>query len=144
MSGGRAPNPSAVDTVAAQFRSAEPTFRTTARPDPYVSERTTVPRDRRSSAFECRSGWMGRINCPSVGYSTVMTRRPVLVAAWLWAIVLALLAGRASYAVVRVLGPDVLLGALVLVAVGAVVVQVRRRGLSLRAHALTDKASIGS
>ena len=26
----------------------------------------------------------------------------------------------------------------------AVVVQVRRRGLSLRAHALTDKASIGS
>jgi hypothetical protein len=36
------------------------------------------------------------------------------------------------------------LGALVLVGVGAVVVQVRRRGLSLRAHALTDKASIGS
>jgi hypothetical protein len=80
----------------------------------------------------------------SVGYSTAMTRRPVLAAAWLWAIVLALLAGRASYAVVRVLGPDVMLGALVLVAVGAVVVQVRRRGLSLRAHALTDEASIGS
>jgi hypothetical protein len=84
------------------------------------------------------------MNCRSVGYSTVMTRRPVLLAAWLWAIVLALLAGRASYAVVRVLGPDLLLGALVLVAVGVVVVQVRRRGLSLRAHALTDKASIGS
>ena len=86
----------------------------------------------------------GRMNCRSVGYSTVMTRRPVLVAAWLWAIVLALLAGRASYAVVRVLGPDIVLGALVLVGGGAVVVQVRRRGLSLRAHALTDKASIGS
>ena len=36
------------------------------------------------------------------------------------------------------------LGALALIAVGAVVVQVRRRGVSLRAHALTDKASIGS
>ena len=84
------------------------------------------------------------MNCRSVGYSTVMTRRPVLLAAWLWAIVLALLAGRASYAVVRVLGPDALLGALVLIAVGAVVAQVRRRGVSLRAHALTDKASIGS
>jgi len=84
------------------------------------------------------------MNCRSVGYSTVMTRRPVLVAAWLWAVVLALLAGRASYAVVRVLGPDVLLGALVLVTVGAVAVQVRRRGLPLRGHALTDKASIGS
>jgi len=84
------------------------------------------------------------MNCRSVGYSTIMTRRPVLVAGCLWAIVLALLAGRASYAVVRVLSPDVLLGALVLVAVGAVVVQVRRRGLSLRAHALTDKASNGS
>lgn len=118
-------------------------------PDPYVSERTTIRRDRRSAAFEHLAGWAGRMNCRPVGYSTVMTRRPVLVAAWLWAIVLALLAGRASYAVVRVLGPDVLLGALVLVAVGGVVVRVRRRGLSLRglslrAHALTDKASIGS
>ena len=84
------------------------------------------------------------MNGRMVGYMTSMTRRPIVVAAWLWAIVVLLWAGRASYAVVRVLGPDVLLGALVLVAVGAVVVQVRRRGLSLRAHALTDKASIGS
>ena len=83
------------------------------------------------------------MNCRSVGYCRIMTRRPVLVGAWLWATVLALLAGRASYAVVRVLGPDVLLGALVLVAVGAAVVQVRRRGLPLRGHALTDRASIG-
>jgi hypothetical protein len=120
------------------------TFRTTASPDPYVSERTTAPRDRRSSAFEHWFGWVGRMNCRSVGYCRIMTRRPILVAAWLWATVLALLAGRASYAVVRVLGPDVLLGALVLVAVGAVVVQIRRRGLPLRGHALTHKASIGS
>jgi len=111
---------------------------------PYVSERTTVPRDRRSSAVERRAGWAGEDELSFGGYSTVMTRRPVLVGAWLWAIVLALLAGRASYAVVRVLGPDALLGALVLIAVGAVVAQVRRRGVSLRAHALTDKASIGS
>ena len=120
------------------------TFGTTIRRVPYVSERTTIPPGRQGSAFERRSGWAARMNCRSVGYSTVMTRRPVLVAAWLWAIVLALLAGRASYAVVRVLGPDIVLGALVLVGGGAVVVQVRRRGLSLRAHALTDKASIGS
>jgi hypothetical protein len=73
-----------------------------------------------------------------------MTRRSVLVAAWLWATVVVLLAGRASYAVVRVLGPDVLFGALVLVAVCAAVVQVRRRGLPVRADAVTDRASIGS
>ena len=73
-----------------------------------------------------------------------MTRRPVLVGAWLWAIVLALLAGRASYAVVRYLGPDVVFGALVLVAVAAVVVQVRRRGLPVRARAVTDEASVRS
>jgi hypothetical protein len=84
------------------------------------------------------------MNRRSVGYSTVMTRRPVLVAAWLWATVVVLLAGRASYAVVRVLGPDVLFGALVLVAVGVAVVQVRRRGLAVHAEPVTDKASIGS
>jgi uncharacterized membrane protein len=78
-----------------------------------------------------------------VGYMTSMTRRPVVVAAWLWAIVVLLWAGRASYAVVRYLGPDVLFGALVLVAVAAVVVQVRR-GLPVRARAVTDKASVRS
>jgi uncharacterized membrane protein len=84
------------------------------------------------------------MNRPVVGYMTSMTRRPVVVAAWLWAIVVILWAGRASYAVVRFLGPDVVFGALVLVAIGAAVVLVRRRGLPVRAHTATDKASIGS
>ena len=53
-------------------------------------------------------------------------------------------AGRASYAVVRSLGPDVVFGALVLVAVAAAAIQLRRRGLSVRTRAVTDKASIGS
>ena len=73
-----------------------------------------------------------------------MIRRPVVVAAWLWAIVAVLWAGRASYAVVRSLGPDVVFGALMLVAVAAAAVQVRRRGLSVRTRAVTDKASMGS
>jgi hypothetical protein len=73
-----------------------------------------------------------------------MTRRPGVVAAWLWAIVVVLWAGRASYAVVRFLGPDVVFGALVLVAVATAVVQVRRRGLPVRARTVTDKASIRS
>jgi hypothetical protein len=84
------------------------------------------------------------MNRRSVGYMRSMIRRPVGVAAWLWAIVMVLWAGRASYAVVRFLGPDVVFGALVLVAVAAAVVQVRRRGLPVRTHAVTDKASIGS
>jgi uncharacterized membrane protein len=71
---------------------------------------------------------------------TCMTRRPVVVAAWLWAIVVLLWAGRASYAVVRSVGPDVVFAALVLVAIAAAVVQVRRRGLSMR----TPKAPVGS
>jgi hypothetical protein len=75
---------------------------------------------------------------------TLMTRRPVVVAAWLWAIVVMLWAGRASYAVVRSLGPDVVFAALVLVAVAAAAVQVRRRGLPVRARSVTDKASMGS
>ena len=75
---------------------------------------------------------------------TLMTRRPVVVAAWLWAIVVVLCAGRASYAVVRSLGPDVVFGALVLVAVAAASVQVRRRGLPVRTRTVTDKASLGS
>ena len=75
---------------------------------------------------------------------TLMTRRPVVVAAWLWAIVVVLCAGRASYAVVRSLGPDVVFGALVLVAVAAAAVQVRRRGLPVRTRTVTDKASLGS
>jgi len=75
---------------------------------------------------------------------TLMTRRSVVVAAWLWAIVVVLWAGRASYAVVRALGPDVVFGALMLVAVAAAAVQVRRRGLSVRTRAVTDRASMGS
>ena len=75
---------------------------------------------------------------------TLMTRRPVVVAAWLWAIVVVLWAGRASYAVVRSLGPDVVFGALMLVAVAAAAVQVQRRGLSVRTRAVTDRASMGS
>ena len=73
-----------------------------------------------------------------------MTRRPVVVAAWLWAIVVLLWAGRASYDVVSLLGPDVVFGALVLVAIAAAVVQVRRRGLPLRARAVSGKASVRS
>ena len=84
------------------------------------------------------------MNRRAVGYMTLMTRRPVVVAAWLWAIVVVLWAGRASYAVVRSLGPDVVFGALVLVAIAAAAVQVRRRGLPVRTRAVTDKASIGS
>lgn len=86
----------------------------------------------------------GRMNRRAVGYMTAMTRRPVVVAAWLWAIVVVLWAGRASYAIVRVLGADVVFVALVVVAVGAAVVQVRRHGLPVRARTVTDKASIGS
>jgi hypothetical protein len=77
-----------------------------------------------------------------VGYMTPMTRRHVLVAAWLWAIVVLLWAGRASYELVRFLGPDMVFGALVFVAVAAAVVQVRRRGLPVRARAVTGKASV--
>jgi hypothetical protein len=84
------------------------------------------------------------MNRHAVGYMTLMTRRPVVVAAWLWAIVVMLWAGRASYAVVRSLGPDVVFGALVLVAIAAAVVQVRRRGLAVRTRTVTDKASLGS
>jgi uncharacterized membrane protein len=73
-----------------------------------------------------------------------MTRRPVVVAAWLWAIVVLLWAGRASYDVVSFLGPDVVFGALVVVAVAAAVIQVRRRGLPLRERAVTGKASVRS
>jgi hypothetical protein len=71
---------------------------------------------------------------------TCMTRRPAGVAAWLWAIVVLLWAGRASYAVVRSLGPDVVFAALVLVAIAAAVLQARRRGLSVR----TRRAPVGS
>lgn len=78
------------------------------------------------------------------GYMTLMTRRHAVVAAWLWAIVVLLWAGRATYAVVRYLGPDVVFGALALVAVVAVVMQVRRRGLPLRTRTVTEKTSIGS
>jgi hypothetical protein len=74
---------------------------------------------------------------------TLMTRRPVVVAALLWAIVV-LGAGRASYAVVRLLGADVVFGTLVFVAVAAAPVQMRRRGLPVRAGTVTDEASIGS
>ena len=74
-----------------------------------------------------------------------MTRRPALVAAWLWAIVAALWVGRASYAVLRFLRPDVVFGALVLVAVVGTAVWIRRRGLPVRAaRTVTDKASVGS
>ena len=58
---------------------------------------------------------------------TLMTRRSVVVAAWLWAIVVMLWAGRASYAVVRSLGPDVVFGALMLVAVAAAAIQLAAR-----------------
>jgi hypothetical protein len=81
------------------------------------------------------------MNRPVVGYMRSMTRRPVVVAAWLWTIVVLLWAGRASYDVVRFLGPDVVFGALVFVAVAAVVAHVRRRGLPVRARTVTDKAS---
>jgi hypothetical protein len=84
------------------------------------------------------------MNRDAVGYMTCMTRRPVVAAAWLWAIVVVLWAGRASYAVVRYVGPDVVFGVLVLIAVGAAVVQVRRHGLPVRARTATDKASVGS
>ncbi len=83
------------------------------------------------------------MNDRGVGYMRSMTRRPV-VAAWLWAIVVLLWAGRTSYDLVRFVGPDVLFGALVLVAAAAAVLQVRRRGLPVRARAATDKASIRS
>jgi hypothetical protein len=79
-----------------------------------------------------------------VGYMTAMTHRPVLVAAWLWATVVVLLAGRASFAVVRVVGPDVVFGALLFVAVAAAAVQLRRRGLPVRTRTVTDEASIGT
>jgi uncharacterized membrane protein len=84
------------------------------------------------------------MNPAAVGYMSCMTRRPVVVGAWLWTIVVVLWAGRASYAVVRFLGPDVVFGALVLVGVAAAAVQVRRRGLPVRARTVTDKAPAGS
>jgi hypothetical protein len=74
---------------------------------------------------------------------TGMTRRPAAVAAWLWATVVMLGAGRASYAVVRHLGPDVVFGLLVLVGVVAAVVQVRRRDLPARAQTVTHRGSLG-
>ena len=77
-----------------------------------------------------------------VGYMRSMTRRPVVVAAWLWAIVVLLWAGRASYDVVRFFGPDVVFGALVFVAVAAAVVHVRRRGLPVRVRTVVGKASV--
>lgn len=86
----------------------------------------------------------GRVSPRVAGYMTSMTRKPVVVAAWLWAIVMLLWAGRASYDVVSVVGPDIVFGALVLVAVAAMVVHVRRRGLPLRARAVSDKASVRS
>jgi hypothetical protein len=73
-----------------------------------------------------------------------MTRRPVVVAAWLWAIVAMLWAGRLSYAVVRFLGPDVAFGALVFVVVVVAAVRIRRRGLPVRARTVTNKATVGS
>ena len=82
------------------------------------------------------------MNRLAVGYMACMNRKPVVVAAWLWAIVMLLCAGRASFAVVRFLGPDVVFGALVLVAIGAVVAQVGRHGLPVRARTVTDKASV--
>ena len=86
----------------------------------------------------------GRMNRRAVGYMTSMTRRPAVVAAWLWAIVVLLWAGRASYDLVRLVGPDVLFGALVFVAVAMAVVQVRRHGLAVRARSVTGKASVRS
>jgi hypothetical protein len=74
-----------------------------------------------------------------------MTRRPAVVGAWLWAIVLALWAGRASYDVVRVIGPDVALGALALVGVVALAIRVERRGLPLHStRTVTDDVTTGS
>ncbi len=73
-----------------------------------------------------------------------MTRRPVLVAAWLWATVAVLWVGRLSYGVVRSLGPDVVVGALVLAAVAVATVRIRRRGLPVHARTVTDRASVGS
>ena len=73
-----------------------------------------------------------------------MTHRPVVVAAWLWAIVAVLWAGRTSYALVRFLGADVVVGALVLVAVGVAAMRIRRRGLPVRARTVTDKVAAGS
>jgi hypothetical protein len=73
-----------------------------------------------------------------------MIRRPVVVAAWLWAIVAVLWAGRAGYAVVRFLGPDVVVGALVLAAVAVAAMRIRRRGLPVRARTVTDKVAAGS
>jgi hypothetical protein len=78
------------------------------------------------------------------GYLSRMTPRPVVVAAWLWATVAVLWAGRLSYGVVRFLGPDVVVGALVLAAVAVAAVRLRRHGVPVRARTVTDKASIGS
>jgi hypothetical protein len=73
-----------------------------------------------------------------------MTRRPAVVAAWLWAVVAVLWAGQESYAVVRFLGPDVAVGALVLVAVAAAAMWIRRRGLPVRTQTVTEKVSARS
>ena len=79
-----------------------------------------------------------------LGYMSRMTRRPVVVAAWLWAIVAVLWVGRLSYGVVRFLGPDAVVGALVFAAVAVAAVLIRRRGLPVRARTVTDKAPAGS
>ena len=67
-----------------------------------------------------------------------------MVAAWLWAIVAVLWAGRLSYGVVRFLGPDVVVAALVVAAVAVAAMRLRRRGLPVRARTVTDKAQVGS
>ena len=73
-----------------------------------------------------------------------MTRRPVVVAAWLWAIVAVLWAGRASYALVRFVGADVVVGAAVLAALGVAAMRFRRRVVPMDARVVTDKVSAGS
>jgi hypothetical protein len=73
-----------------------------------------------------------------------MTRRPVVLAAWLWAIVAVLWAGQLSYGVVRIVRVDVAVGALVAVTVAAAAVLLRRRGLPVRARTVTEKVQAGS
>jgi hypothetical protein len=78
------------------------------------------------------------------GYTSRMTRRPVVVAAWLWALVAVLWAGRLSYGVVRFVGPDVVVGALVVALVAVAAVRLRRRGLPMRARTVAEKVQAGS
>ena len=68
-----------------------------------------------------------------------------MVAAWLWAIVGVLWAGRATYSIVSSGGPDVLVGGLTAVAVVALAFRIKRRGL-VRAPARTvgQRAPLGS